>query len=133
MDLYGFSSHEELDLFGMIGDISGVGPKASLQIASIGSLHDFKKAIAAQDERFFAGIHGIGRKKIQKIILELTGKIEKLEGGKKGESDEDREVMDALINLGFPRQRAREALSQIPKSAKTTEEKVRAALKIVRG
>lgn len=133
MDLYGFLSHEELDLFEMIGDISGVGPKASLQIASIGSLHDFKKAIAAQDERFFAGIHGIGRKKIQKIILELTGKIEKLEGGKKGESDEDREVMDALINLGFPRQRAREALSQIPKSAKTTEEKVRAALKIVRG
>ena len=48
-------------------------------------------------------------------------------------SPEDEEVVGALVHLGFPRQRAREALAQIPKEAKTTEEKVRAALKIVRG
>lgn len=132
MDLYGFLTFEELELFEIITSISGVGPKAGLQLASIGSFKDFKKAIVSRDEKFFAGIHGIGMKKIQKIILELTGKIERLDEVKYG-SPEDEEVVGALVNLGFPRQRAREALSQIPKEAKTTEQKVRAALKIVRG
>jgi len=132
LDVYGFLSMDELDLFEIIDGISGIGPKASLLIAAIGSLGEFKKAIVSEDESFFAGVHGIGRKKIQKIILELTGKIEKLKGPGTAENKEEREVMDALVNLGFPRQRAREALSQIPKDAKTTEEKVREALKIVR-
>jgi holliday junction DNA helicase RuvA len=134
LDLYGFTSMPELELFEMVGDISGVGPKASLQISSIGSVEDFQKAITQRDERFFAGVHGIGKKKVQKIILELTGKIETLGAGsaRKTVSDEDQEVIDALIALGFPRAKAREALSQIPADLKATEERVRASLKVVR-
>ncbi|MCH8986616.1 Holliday junction branch migration protein RuvA [Patescibacteria group bacterium] len=133
LDLYGFSSIEELELFEIIGDISGIGPKAALQIAAIGSLEDFRKAIAARDERFFAGVHGIGKKRVQTIILELTGKLEKFDGAQKPPSDEDQEVIDALVALGFPRAKAREALLQVPKNLKTAEERVRSALKAIRG
>jgi holliday junction DNA helicase RuvA len=135
LDLYGFTSVGELELFEILLDISGVGPKAALQISSIGSVEDFQKAITQRDERFFAGVHGIGKKKVQKIILELTGKIETLGSSntKKTVSDEDQEVIDALLALGFPRTKVREVLAAIPSDLTTTEDRVRAALKSVRG
>ena len=75
LDLYGFLDFEELELFEIFEDIRGVGPKMALEIASLGPLEKLKKAIEERDEKIFEGISGIGRKRTQAIILELSGKL----------------------------------------------------------
>lgn len=126
-DLYGFLTYDELDFFEVLMDIRGVGPKSALDIAALGSLEKIKSRILAQDEKIFAGIPGIGAKKAMTIILELTGKIKLLGGAKsKGSADP---AEDALIQLGFSKQQAKEALGNVDPSIKNMEERIKAALK----
>ncbi len=125
MDLYGFLTQDELDFFEVLNDIRGVGPKASLEISALGSLEKIKDKILQQDESVFAGIPGIGSKRASTIILELTGKIKTLSG--KSQSADEAE--NALIQLGFTKQQARDALSQVSQDIKNPEERIKFALK----
>ncbi|MBI2054415.1 MAG: Holliday junction branch migration protein RuvA [Candidatus Staskawiczbacteria bacterium] len=126
-DLYGFLSYEELEFFETLNGIRGVGPKAALEISVIGPLEKIKDKILKQDENVFAGIPGIGQKRAMAIILELTGKIKT--------SDQKSSLIDeaesALMQLGFLKQQAKQALAQIPKEIKDPEEKIKQALKIL--
>jgi Holliday junction DNA helicase RuvA len=124
-DLYGFLSYEGLEFFETLMDIRGVGPKSALDISDLGSLDKIKESILRQDEKIFEGIPGIGSKKAMTIILELTGKIKML-GNKKDSADESE---SALMQLGFSKQQAKEALSQIPANIKNPEERIKLALK----
>ena len=126
-DLYGFLTYEELDFFEILMDIHGVGPKAALEISVLGPLERIKDRILAQDEKIFQGIPGIGSKKAMTIILELTGKIKLLSGHKTKENQSPAE--DALMQLGFSRQQARDALSRVDPKIKDIEEKIKLALK----
>jgi len=127
LDLYGFMTYSELDFFETLMVIRGVGPKSALDIAALGSLEKIKDQVLKQDEKIFQGIPGIGTKKAMTIILELTGKIKLLDSGKsKGAGDP---AEDALVQLGFGRPEAKEALKQVPAAAKTMEERVKIALK----
>ncbi|MBI2049901.1 MAG: Holliday junction branch migration protein RuvA [Candidatus Staskawiczbacteria bacterium] len=126
LDLYGFLTYDELDFFEVLNDIRGVGPKAALEISALGSLDKIKDRILMQDEKIFEGIPGIGSKKAMTIILELTGKIKMLSGKSKASADE---AEDALVQLGFSRQLAKDALKQIPTDIKNSEERIKQALK----
>ena len=119
-----------LELFETLRGISGIGPKAALRLSSLGTKDQMREAIEKGDAAFFAGVHGVGQKKIQKVILELTGKLKTLH--KDGEEQEDTDAIDALVALGFSRQKAREALSKIPQDVSSLKEKVKEALKIAR-
>lgn len=125
LDLYGFLTYEELDFFEILNDIRGVGPKAALEISAVGPLEKIKDKILKQDENVFAGIPGIGQKRAMTIILELTGKIKML-GSKKESADE---AESALMQLGFSKQQAKEALSRVPFEVKNSEERIKLALK----
>lgn len=122
INIYGFSNQEELDFFEVLESIRGVGPKAALEISSLGSLEQIKERVLAKDERIFDSIPGIGKKKAMTIILELTGKIKEI--GKKP-SDE---AEDALVGLGFSRQKAKASLEKIPNNL-SSEERIKQALK----
>ncbi len=125
-DLYGFMTHEELEFFETLLDIHGVGPKAALEISALGPLAKIREKILAGDVKMFSEIPGIGAKKAMTIILELTGKIKLLDGAKtKGTS----EAEDALVQLGFPRAQAKEALAAVDPKIKNAEERVKLALK----
>ncbi len=126
LDLYGFLTYDELDFFETLNDIHGIGPKAALEIASVGPLEKIKERILAQDEKIFEGVSGIGSKRAMTIILELTGKIKMLGQKSKGSVDE---AESALIQLGFSKQQAKDALSQVPSDIKKTEDRVKLALK----
>lgn len=126
LDLYGFLTYEELEFFEILNDIHGVGPKAALEISVLGPLDKIRDKILAQDEKIFEGIPGIGAKRASAIILELTGKIKSLAGGRKGSADE---AENALVQLGFSKQQAKDALSHIPANIKHTEERIKLALK----
>lgn len=125
LDLYGFLAYEGLEFFETLMDIRGVGPKSALDISDLGSLDKIKERILRQDEKIFEGIPGIGSKKAMTIILELTGKIKML-GNKKDSADESE---SALMQLGFSKQQAKEALSHVPSNIKNPEERIKLALK----
>jgi Holliday junction DNA helicase RuvA len=124
LDLYGFFTYEEQEFFETLMDIRGVGPRSALDISALGSLDKIKERILMQDEKIFEGIPGIGSKKAMTIILELTGKIKTL--GQKSSSGDEAE--NALVQLGFSKQQARDALSNVP-SSKTAEDRIKLALK----
>jgi len=125
MDLYGFFSYQELEFFEMLNDIRGIGPKAAIEIASLGPLDALKDKILNQDEGIFSSIPGIGSKKAMSIILELTGKIKSISKEKSSGSDE---VEETLVSLGFTRQQAKEAISKISKDVKDVQERIKLAL-----
>lgn len=126
MELYGFLDEKELEFFEMVEKIRGIGPKASLEIASLGPLEKIKERIENNDATLFEGIPGIGKKKAMSIVLELSGKIRSLPPVKK----ED-EAETTLMSLGFPKQKAKEALFRVPEDVKDTEERIKKALKIL--
>jgi holliday junction DNA helicase RuvA len=135
-NLYGFFDEKQLEFFEILNDIRGIGPKVALEISSLGSLDEIKDKILSQDGNIFAGIPGIGKKRAMTIMVELTGKIkESLASaqkitGKKGAGAKD-DAEDALVNLGFPRSRVKEALSQISKDMVETEQRVKQGLNML--
>ena len=128
LSFYGFLDEKELEFFEILNDIRGIGPKAALEIASVGPLEKLKERILKQDENIFAGIPGIGKKKAMAIILELTGRIKNELTSKKSGNNE---VEDALLGLGFSKQRIKEALEKIPKEIIDSQEIIKQAIKIL--
>jgi len=128
LDLYGFANFEELEFFELLISISGVGPKMALEISSLGPLEKLRKEIEYQHEDIFEGVLGVGKKKARAIILELSGKLKEISRERTKKTDE---VEQALINLGFSRQRAKQALSQVPEEIKDSEERIKQSLKIL--
>lgn len=131
-ELYGFLSQAELELFETIQNIQGVGPKASLKITSIGTMEDLKHAVEKADYRYFEGVKGLGRRTVQKVIFEISGKIEMFFGKKKERlSDEDKIIADTLISLGYNAKDSSEAAKSIPKEIKNLQEKIKYCLKVL--
>jgi Holliday junction DNA helicase RuvA len=127
MNLYGFLSLKELEFFEILEGIRGVGPKAALEISSLGSLDEIKKRVLEKDSGLFEGIPGIGKKKAMTIILELTGKIKEFVPSKTMID----EAEEGLVNLGFSREKAKQALTRISGEIKDVEERIKQALKFL--
>lgn len=131
LKLFGFLSYEELELFKIIRNIQGIGPRAALEISSFGSLEKIKKEIEKSDTKFLEGLSGIGKKKAAKIILELSGQFKAAEKQKPKEPAVDDEALSALMALGFSKNQAKEALSQMSPEINDSQQKIKEALKIL--
>lgn len=77
MELYGFASTEERNLFQQLISVSGVGPKAALSILSSSTPANLALSIITGDERALTAAQGVGKKIAQRIILELKDKLAK--------------------------------------------------------
>lgn len=77
MELYGFGSQEELNLFQQLISVSGVGPKAALSILSASTPANLALSIITGDEKALTCAQGIGKKIAQRVILELKDKLSK--------------------------------------------------------
>ncbi len=135
LELYGFLSPEELDVFEIAFSIPGVGPKAALGISALGPISRLRESAAKGDVAFFEKVPGIGRKKAQKIALELAGRLEHILSSKKKDNQErsliDQEALKALVNLGFSKSSCQDVLSAIEKEnpGLTSQDKIKMALK----
>lgn len=123
--LFGFQEKRERDFFMRLRGVSGVGARGALAILSQADIRELEGAIAAEEPELLMRVSGIGKKKAEKIILELK---EYYEGGAQA-STETVEVLDALKRLGYSAKEAREAVHALPEGIEDTEAKVRAALK----
>lgn len=128
LDLYGFSSKEELDFFELLNTISGVGPKTAIGILNVATVQSLRKAISTGETAHLTKVSGLGKKMADKIVLELKGKIDLVEGTGAGMKEEI-DALEALKSLGYSHKEAREALKEIDSSLKTTSDRVKAALK----
>src|SRR3989338_10665102 len=75
LDLYGFSSEEELRLFELLLTVSGIGPKSALAILDIASVETLRSAVSAGNASYLTKVSGIGKKTAEKIVLELRDKV----------------------------------------------------------
>lgn len=78
MQLYGFLSSEEKEIFELVLSISGVGTKVALNILSSISVNEFRSAVAQGDMKTLTKISGIGKKSAERLVLELKDKIGKV-------------------------------------------------------
>ena len=136
--LYGFASVEELELFEMLIQVDGVGPKVGLNILSAASLETLKRAIVGEDPGPIRRASGVGPRTAAKVIIELKPRLDavaELEAVPRaaaaaGDGAVPKAVETALRNLGFSSQEARTGIEAVDwKTAPSTQEALAVALK----
>lgn len=75
LQLYGFASREDLEVFKLLITVNGIGPKAALGILSTLSTDDLRFAVLSDDAKAISKAPGIGAKTASKLILELKDKL----------------------------------------------------------
>jgi holliday junction DNA helicase RuvA len=104
IQLYGFASEEERDLFLHLTSVSGVGPKVAIAILSGGTPRELLRAIGAGDAKRFQAVPGVGKRTAERVIVELREKVA-------GELEEGFTAED--VAEGDPRSLAREGLMHL--------------------
>lgn len=141
VELFGFSSVEELDAFKLLITVSGVGPKAAVSILSVFTPEKFALAVMGEDTKGISKANGIGAKTAARIVLELKDKISKsysdvppatltdtparAQSGSSKLSD----AQSALMVLGYTKSEILAAMRNIDVSGKETDDLIRLALK----
>ena len=146
MELFGFSSREEKELFLQLTSVSGIGPKTALGLLGSMPLRDLNLAILLGDVNALSRAPGIGKKTAQRIALELKDKITQSDvsapaGGSVPDAaaasfanaDSASEAVEALIALGYSSTEARTAVSRVRSEADTPEDLIRLALRGMAG
>ena len=140
MELYGFATQEELNLFQLLLSVSGVGPKAALSILSASTPANLALSIITGDEKALTCAPGIGKKIAQRVILELKDKLAKGQTIAAGESyggtgvtvipeNKLSEATAALAVLGYSTGEIGAALKGIDMDSLTLEQIIKEALK----
>ena len=124
IQLFGFLSQSEKELFLLLTTVSGIGPKLALSVLSSLPVTDLIHAIQTEDVEKLATVSGIGKKSAGRIALELKDKVGKIQPGPIHASTSDapgfdgpyEDALSALVNLGYRPQDAREALKRVTKA-----------------
>ena len=132
LDLFGFLQELDQEIFELLLNVSGIGPKSALGILSVADIGSLAHAIKNENVAYLTQVSGIGKKTAEKIVIELKDKMEKLTiEHQSNESDSVRDVIDALLVMGYHEKNIREALRSIDDSITNTSEMIREALRIL--
>jgi len=117
MQLYGFASADERDLFLKLIGISGVGPRLAQGMLSGTTPQDFKTAVLTNDLGRLTAIPGVGRKTAQRLVLDLKDKFQsdKLQDLAEPTPQEtmSEEAVLALVSLGYKQGIAQKAVREV--------------------
>lgn len=130
--LYGFSYPAELEFFEMLIGISGIGPRSALGVMALAPVDTIKRAIASGETVYLTKVSGIGRKIAEKIVLELKEKLGSasfVPG--EGMMQDDADILDALLALGYAPKDAREILGKIPAEIDGRDARLKQAIKML--
>lgn len=140
VNLYGFLTRDDLEVFKLLITVSGIGPKGACGILSVLSTDELKYAIIAEDSKAIAKAPGVGSKTAQKVIIELKDKMkidEMFTSNSKENSimtnvsnDSISEAVQALVALGYTSTEATKAVRTVgAEGDMCVEELIKAALK----
>ncbi len=143
LKLYGFSTKPEKELFELLISVNGVGPRMALSILSCISVQEFQRSVLQEDLDVLTAISGVGKKKAQRLIVELKEKLGKIDLGVKKDLEEKEavcvpaldEAVLALVSLGYTKPDAKKALERVVENidkALPVEELIKGALKYAR-
>lgn len=121
--LFGFLSNDELNMFKLLINVSGIGPKGGLALLSVLSANDIRFAIVSEDVKTISKAPGVGSKTAKRLIIELKDKInledaftdteEFVPAAVSGNNQVKREATEALVALGYSASDAAKVLSGI--------------------
>ncbi|MDR0928697.1 MAG: Holliday junction branch migration protein RuvA [Oscillospiraceae bacterium] len=136
MELFGFATREERDMFRRLTAVSGVGPRTALGMLSTLSVRDLSLAILTGDAAAIARAPGVGKKTAQRLILELKDKVEQGDLGLPegtvlpiDAGDAAQEAVQALLALGYSGNEANRAVAAVRGKADTADGLILLALK----
>lgn len=141
-NLYGFLTHDDLEIFKKLITVNGIGPKGGLAILSVMSADELRFAILSGDSKAISRAPGIGAKTAERVILDLKDKVSLQDALSPKESlptasftgenvgSEKNEAIEALVALGYSASDALKAVKQveIPADA-SVEDILKASLK----
>lgn len=126
VQLYGFMSKNDLDIFRKCITVSGIGPKGALSILSVLDADSLRFAIMSGDAKSITKAPGIGARTAERLILELKDKIkiddtlieQEIQSGRavsavKADTPQKQEAVEALISLGYGNAEAVKAVNSI--------------------
>jgi Holliday junction DNA helicase RuvA len=125
LQLYGFLTDLERQLFERLIGISGIGPKLAIAVLSGMEPRDLMAAVQRGDVARLTGIPGVGKKTAERIVLELKDRLTQIAapaaaGAPEAEAGSDRirvDLLSALQNLGYHRPQAEKAIETTLKDA----------------
>ena len=124
LTLYGFSDRDELEIFGQLLSVTGVGPKSALGVLSHLTVDQIAEAVTAEDDAPFRRVSGIGPKTAKLIVVQLAGKVQprvaSTPAGAPATATVE-QVAAALMGLGWSEKVATEAAAQSAEDASDAE------------
>ena len=143
LQLFGFLTRDDLQVYRLLIGVNGIGPKAAIGVLSAMSADTLRFAVLADDAAAIAKAPGIGKKTAQKLILELRDKVdiedvlehaahgrdEALPGTDGGESGMQAEAVQALVALGYGSAESMRAVRKTSPDCASVEEILKEALK----
>lgn len=146
MQLFGFLTKDDLNVFKLIIGVSGIGPKGGLSILSELSPDELRFAVMSHDVKAISASQGIGKKTAEKLIIELKDKLSIEDVLQRVEDSETRtsvsanhqdnqiqaEAIQALVALGYGNSEALRAVKKVDITEETSVEDVlKLALKYI--
>lgn len=143
MQLFGFLTKDDLEIFKLVIGVSGIGPKGGLNILSCMTPDDLRFAIMSGDAKAISAAPGIGKKTAEKLILELRDKVDietvldhaahendtvQVTSGA-AESSMQAEAVQALTALGYGNAESLQAVKKTSPDCRTVEDILKEALK----
>lgn len=132
LSLFGFAERDELEVFGLLLGVTGVGPKSALGVLSHLTVDQIAEAVTAEDDAPFRRVSGIGPKTAKLIVVQLAGKVHAapVPAGRATPASTDvaDQVTAALVGLGWSEKVAAEAAAQTLEQASEAERSSVAAL-----
>lgn len=142
MQLFGFLTRDDLEIFKLLIGVSGIGPKGGLSILSKLTVDDLRFAVLSGDAKAISAAPGIGKKTAEKVIIELKDKLdleEMLQGPSEqgtmvssvdtGANSVQSEAVQALVALGYGSTESLKAVKRVNLENATVEEVLKQALK----
>ncbi len=138
MNLYGFLTRDDLEIFKKLITVNGVGPKGGLAILSVMSADDLRFAIISGDAAALSRAPGIGKRTAERLILDLKDKIsledtlirKEMQQEEPGMDQARKEAVEALTALGYSASDALRAVKEVsPDAEKDVEKILKLALK----
>ncbi len=137
LSLFGFLTRDDLNIFKMLINVNGIGPKGALAILSTITPDDLRFAVLSDDVKLISSAPGIGAKTAQKLIIELKDKLklndvfEMAMQNNAAKKDKSTVVMtarndavEALVALGYGSGEALKAVKQVEDADKKDSETI---------